>query len=304
MPSGQRIAAAMEIYVRVAELRSFHRAAAALGLTPSAVSKATRRLEDRLGIMLLDRTTRRVQLTREGALLLEHGRRALREIEDAAARLSQSREQVDGIVNVEAWPPFVGQTIVAPTLPELLRRNPGLIVQLSLRDPPRDPRSLGFDLAVCHERPDVEGLVVRAATLVGRIVLCASPAYLDAAGRPRTIEDLKSHACLGLVERGRVAPWPLSTDGGTETIEPHGPFASTSKDVLVDASVRGVGIVRVADFMVARHLEMGVLETVLDAFATSASVPIFLVRPAGRWVPRRTRAVAQYLADAITCTPV
>lgn len=295
--SSRRLAGEIEIYVRVAELRSFRRAASALGLTSSGVSKSVSRLEKQLGVKLLERSTRNVCPTAEGETLLEHGRRALGEIETARVRLSHARERVEGVVRIEAWP-FLGQTIIAPALPELLRGHPGLVVQLSLRDQPRDPGEHDIDIAVCIAPPDGNDVVVRkACTLGARAVLCAAPAYLASAGIPKAIDDLRAHACLGFLIGDQVQPWSLATPGGLVSVVPRGPLVSTSKEVLVAAAVNGLGITRLADRTIASLVEARALEVVLEDHATLESVPVFVARPGGRWIPRRTRVVLQFLLD-------
>ena len=293
----RRLAGEIEIYVRVAELRSFRRAASALGLTASGVSKSVSRLEKQLGVKLLERSTRNVYPTAEGETLLEHGRRALGEIEAARVRLAHARERVEGVVRIEAWP-FLGQTIIEPALPELLRDHPGLVVQLSLSDQPRDPGAHEIDLAVSIAPPESKDVVARrACTLGARAVLCASPAYLASAGTPESIDDLRAHACLGFCLGDQLQPWVLATPGGPVSFAPRGPLVSTSKDVLVAAAVRGLGITRIADRTIAPLVASRALAIVLDNHATMESVPVFVVRAGGRWIPRRTRVVLQFLLD-------
>lgn len=297
MDLDRTIAASIDIYVRAAELRSFRRAASTLGLTPSAVSKAISRLEQRLGVKLFERSTRHVSLTPEGATLLEYGRRALGELGAARARLSRSQSAAEGTVHLEA-PPFIGRSIVAPALPALLRRHPGLVVHLALRGESKGALGERVDLAVRTSSPGEQELMVRrAGTLVGRALLCASPAYVAAAGAPRNIDDLRTHACLGFIGRSGVEPWTFATEGGALRLVPCGPFASTSKDALIDAAVRGVGIVRTFDRTVEVLLQTGALLTLLDPLAVVERQPVFVVSRSARLLPRRTRVVLDFLLE-------
>lgn len=297
MDQSRGVMGSIEAFVRVAELKSFRRAAAALGLTASATSKSIARLERRLGVKLLERTTREVSLTVEGETLLDHGRRALGELANATARLSRARDAVEGAVRIEAWP-FFGEALIAPALPALLRRHPGLSVELLLRDPPREPGTHGLDLAVMAVRPRRQELIVREAPpLAGRAVFCASPAYLATAGAPKTLEGLRVHAGLGFLVHDQVQPWRVQTPTGAVELVPRGPFRSNNKELLLDAAVRGMGIVRVAEQMVMPLLKTGALETVLDGTAEVQQQRVFIARPGGRWMPRRIRIVFEFLID-------
>jgi DNA-binding transcriptional LysR family regulator len=304
MPREPTLLSSVEVFVRVVELSSFRRAAAALSLTPSAVSRSIARLEARTEVRLLRRTTRSLEVTDEGRAFFDHARRALDELDAANLRLRSAREGLSGVVRVEA-PPFLADAFIAPALPALLARHPRLSVHLSVRHPPRDPGEDGIDLAVRISLPRNQAKVVRrVGQLTAKVVLCASPAYLARAGRPRTLDELERHACLGFLSGDHVEPWEHVVEGRTVRRAVRGPLAVGTKALLIQAAVAGVGISRVAEHMIARELEAGLLERVLAGFEVVEQVPLFLVAAHHRgWLPRRLRTVWDFLAEHLATPP-
>lgn len=283
-------------FVAVAEHGGFAAAAPSLGLSPSAVGKAVQRLEARLGVRLLARTTRSVALTQDGRRFHARCVAALAGLAEAEAELRQGRGEPSGLLRV-ALPPLLGRAFVMPVLLELVARWPSLGLEARFGADPVDLAAEGFDLAVrIGELDDRAGLVARPLGAQRRVV-CATPAYLDARGRPTLAQDLLAHDCLVEVRDGRPTPWPyVEADGTTRTLAVDGRVRIGDAQMLGEAALAGAGIAMVPRWLVADHLAAGRLETVLDGVFDSA-LPVNLVWPRTPWPSARLRAAIDALVD-------
>lgn len=258
----------LRAFVKTADLGSFVAAGRALEISASAVGKALARLEEELGVRLLQRSTRRIQLTDEGRLFLERCRRILDELDDAQAMLSQAREQPRGRLRVSA--PIVGHHFLLPLLPEFLARHPDVELDLILTDRAVDLIEEGVDVAIrSGDLPDSR-LVSRPLGQF-RLLLCAAPAYLARRGRPQQLRDLERHDTVRFrhPDSGKLLDWPmLPAAAGAET-RLRTVLACNNMEAVLGATVRGLGIACMPDFLARERLADGGLQTVLDDLPAS-----------------------------------
>lgn len=249
------------VFVRVVERRSFTRAGTQLGLTASGVSRALSRLEERLGVRLLERTTRSLGLTAEGAAYYDRCARILRELEDAEGALAQARGAVRGRLRVDA-PTVLGRFVLAPAVQRLLEAHPELALDLSVRDHVIDPVAEGIDV-VLRMAPLRESELVHKKLGTMHFVVVASPAYLARHGRPRVPADLRRHEMLGFLAGSTLLPWRFRSGGRDVTLVPTGRLHTNSVDALLEATLGGFGITHCLVGHVERELASGQLEVVL-----------------------------------------
>jgi len=254
---------AIAAFVQAAEMRSYSEAARHLGVSASAVGKSVCRLETRLGVRLLHRSTRSITLTAEGAVFLERCRRILCELESAELELSETRQAPQGRLRISL--PLVGM-LVMPALTAFMHRYPAIELDVDFSDRLVDVINEGFDIVMRTGEPTDSRLVSRP---VGnyRLLLVAAPGYLASRGTPRGPADLQHHACLQhrFPSTGKLEPWPLKRDAGMpEWTVPASMVCNTSA-ALLDVAVAGLGIACLPDFLVRPALQRGELVSVLDA---------------------------------------
>ncbi|CAB3687293.1 HTH-type transcriptional regulator PgrR [Achromobacter animicus] len=254
---------AIAAFVQAAEMRSYSEAARHLGVSASAVGKSVCRLETRLGVRLLHRSTRSITLTAEGAVFLERCRRILCELESAELELSETRQAPQGRLRISL--PLVGM-LVMPALTAFMHRYPAIELDVDFSDRLVDVINEGFDIVMRTGEPTDSRLVSRP---VGnyRLLLVAAPGYLANRGTPRSPADLLHHACLQhrFPSTGKLEPWPLKRDAGmAEWTVPASMVCNTSA-ALLDVAVAGLGIACLPDFLVRPALLRGELVSVLDA---------------------------------------
>ncbi|XXX72221.1 LysR substrate-binding domain-containing protein [Sorangium sp. So ce134] len=257
----------MRAFLEVAQRQSFSAAAKALGLTSSSVSKQVARLEERLRVQLLRRTTRRVSLTEAGNLYAERAGRILADVEEAQRAVADLDGIPRGTLRISA-PTILGTIRVAPAVLACRAKYPELRIDLDITDRIVDLVAERIDVAV---RQAVE---VSPASLVARRladdrrVLCASPRYLRRHGTPRRVEDLADHDCVTL-NMEPVARWTLVGPEGERVIPVSGTLRSSDTMTLRDAAVAGIGLANLPDYVVQEHLESGALRRVLPEYGAS-----------------------------------
>jgi DNA-binding transcriptional LysR family regulator len=287
-------AAEMNAFVRVAERGSFAAAAADLGLTPSALSKLVTRIEDRLGVRLLTRTTRKLALTAEGELFVARSREILASIEAAEAEVTAASERPRGHLRISVGT-AVAKQILGPALPVFLDRYPDITVELHVSDRQVDLVAEQIDVAIRSGALGDSTLVARKVGEAMRVI-CASPFYLEKHGTPRVPADLLQHNCLTLPGPA-WSQWPFHTHEGINRLAVSGTFTSDNADLLLDVAVAGLGIARLADFMVARALRDGALVRLLVDSHVPESFPIHALTVPGRHRAPRIRAFVDFLAE-------
>jgi DNA-binding transcriptional LysR family regulator len=253
--------AEMRVFVRAIERGTFALAASDLGLTPSAVSKLVSRLEARLGVRLLNRTTRKLALTAEGETYVRSGRRLIEAVDGLEDEVAASAGRPRGLLRISTAVSF-GVQHLAPALVEFHRRHPDVRVSLSLTDRPTDLLAEQIDVAVRMGPLEDASLVSHTIAEVERVI-CASPAYVREFGAPSTPAELARHRCIVFTAPGR-GRWPFRTnEGGLEQVEISATFASDSLDFILQLALQGGGIARLPDFMVARPIRAGALVPLL-----------------------------------------
>jgi DNA-binding transcriptional LysR family regulator len=253
--------AEMRVFVRAIERGTFAVAASDLGLTPSAVSKLISRLEARLGVRLVNRTTRKLALTAEGETFFRAGRGLIEAVDGLEDEVSASTGRPRGLLRINTAVSF-GVQHLAPALIEFQRRYPDVRINLSLTDRPVDLHAEQIDVALRMGPLEDESLMSHKIADVERVI-CASPAYVAESGEPRSSADLARHRCIVFTAPGR-GRWPFRTaDGGLEQAEVTPAFATDSLECILQLALRGAGIARLPDFMAARWIRAGALVTLL-----------------------------------------
>lgn len=279
-------------FVRTVETGSFSGASRLVGATPSAVSKSVARLEQRLGVRLIQRSTRTQSLTAEGSAYYERVAPLLRAIEDAED-IVQMAETARGLLRVTV-PGDIGRTLIAALAQAFVAQNPAVKLELSVTDRNVDLIREGYDVAVrMGPLPDTD-LVGRSLTSLATVMV-ASPDYLQRRGTPRRIEDLHSHACLRYLLAGR--PYPYTFADGT-TVIPDGPLDTDDAGALRQAALGGAGITHLMRFAVEDDLAQKRLVAVLPELAMT-TVPVHVLHAFGRQLPVRARLFIQFLVERL-----
>jgi len=288
------------VFARIVGTGSLSAAARDLGTSPALVSRRLAALEARLGVRLINRTTRSLHLTDEGAAYYETCTRLLAEIEEADAAVSAGRADPRGILRV-ALPASFGNQHVAPLVPRFVARYPDVQLSLSLSDRNVNVVEEGFDLAI--RIADLADSSLAARKLApNRRVVCASPAYLQRHGTPRTPEDLAQHNCLTTTDFSMN--WDYrDPDGKPGSMRVTGRYACDNWEVIRDWAVAGLGIALKSTWDVRRHLEDGSLVSLLPGYTFATDVAIYAVYPHRRHLPAKTRAFIEFLAESFGPEP-
>ncbi|TCQ97181.1 LysR family transcriptional regulator [Neorhizobium sp. JUb45] len=275
---------------------SFSAAAAALGITASAVGKSVSRLEARLGTKLLHRTTRSLTLTNEGEAYLAACMNVLDELESAEGTIAVGRSVPVGRVRIDL-PGAFGRRHVLPTVLDLSRLHPRLDLSVTFSERLVDIFAEGTDVAVrIGELRDDTGLVARRLGSQ-RLVICASPSYLAENGVPRDEAELLERDCIGGIRRDQRMSWLMkSKDGSTFMQEVKGRHEFNDGMAMVDAVLAGCGLSQLPTWLVGEHLRSGALVPVLEQHA-GAEMPIHVVWPQSRYVKPKLRVLIDALVQ-------
>jgi len=286
---------AMAVFARVVEAGSFSKAAQELGLSKSAVSKQVGRLEDRLGVRLLNRTTRRLSLTEAGTAFYAGCRQLVADAEAAEDAVSHLATAPRGTLRVNA-PMSFGLAHVAPAMPEFLRRYPELSVDLQLNDRTVNLVEEGYDMAVRVGRlPDSSLIAKRLAPM--RRALVAAPDYLDRRGRPGHPGDLVEHDCLIYSYLASGREWRFHGPEGEARVPLKGRLEANNGDALCAAARGGAGLALLPTFICGDDLRAGRLECVLPEWTDDGGAAIHAVFPASRNLSPKVRVFVDFLAE-------
>jgi DNA-binding transcriptional LysR family regulator len=285
----------LQAFVAVARARSFRRAAALGGVSPSGLSEAVRRLEARLSTGLLHRTTRSVTPTEAGARLLDRLGPALGEVQAALAALDAQGGGPRGTLRLNV-PGIVARLVLPPILVRFLAAHPGVTVEVAAEDRFIDVFAAGFDAGVRYdERLERDMVAVPIGPRRQRYVTAAAPAYLAARGRPLHPRDLLRHACLRhRFTSGVTLAWEFERAGESLRLSPEGPLVAGATELLVAAGVAGLGVLHGFEEFVAPAFETGALERILAEWEVSFAGP-FLYYPTRRLMPPALRAFVDFL---------
>ncbi|MFB2567371.1 LysR family transcriptional regulator [Rhizobium sp. IMFF44] len=294
-----RILSGVSVLAAVVEGGSFVKGAELIGITDSGVSRAIGRLEARLGVRLLDRTTRSVTLTDEGRRFYEEVKPHLNAIEDAAVVVSGSASAVHGRLKVDIDPFFL-PLVLAGRLGGFCERYPDLSIEFVTREHVGDLVAEGIDLAIRFGQPRFASLVARKL-IEAPILTVASPRYLERHGRPAHPRDLSAHRCLQFVDPYTGKPFEWEFIRGDETIDvpTSGPLTFTDPKTMLDECLAGTGIAQVIGWGVGQALARGSL---IDLFPDwhGERFPLFAFHPSRKHQPAKVRAFVDFCAGIAT----
>ena len=281
----------LEVFASVAASGSMSVAAKALGYSPAVISKRIKRLEEKLGARLFQRTTRQISLTEAGQGFHQRILAVLEGLEEAEDFVSGRSNMLTGALKVSASTSF-GRMHVAPHLKGFMDQHPSLSINLTLSDDFIDIVAGGYDLAIRIADLSDSSLVARRLAPVRR-VLCASRTYVEEHGLPQTIEDLKNHRCLPAHNNDL---WRLEGPEGAFNLRPEGLLVTNSSEVIREAVISGLGIALRSTWDIGPELKSGALVQVLPAYEGSRNVALSAVYSSRRFLPAKVRLFIDYLA--------
>lgn len=291
----------MNAFAAVVEAGSFTAAAGARGLSKAALSRHVAQLEDRLGLRLLNRTTRRLSLTEAGRAFYEGCQRMLNEAEGAEAQVTALAAKPRGVLRLSA-PMSFGNTHLAPLLAEFLEACPELRLDLVLGDRPVDLVEEGFDAALRIGTLSDSSLIARRLCKV-ETYICGAPAYLRRAGLPQHPQDLKGHNCLLYSYSSEGRFWRFHGPEGQLAVEVAGRVVANNGDALLTLALAGQGLLTLPSFFAAPWLRAGRLVRLLPGWERSPGMGIHLVYPARRNAPPKLRALIDFLVPRLPDPP-
>ena len=285
----------MRIFVATVDAHNFTAAAKRLALSKQFVSRRVMALEEALGVQLLIRNTRKLAVTELGQEFYERARRILGEVEDAEQAMSLRRAGPRGLLRVSA-PMSFGMMHLSPLVASFLREHADVRFDMELSDRTVDVVGEGFDMAIRIGALPDSTLIAQKLVDV-RMVVCCSPGYVRRRGAPVVPGDLARHSCL-LYGHGGVVSWDFVVDGVSKGVEVSGPLRANNGELVRDAAVAGLGIVRLPDFIVAEAVGSGLLVTVLEEFLPSATT-VYAVYPQHRQSSVSIRVFVEFLRESL-----
>ncbi len=284
----------MTIFIGVVEAGTMAGAAKTLGVSATVVSSWIAQLEDTLGVRLLQRTTRRTQITQEGREYYHRCKQILADIEEAGEAVTVGRSRPRGMLRISA-PVALGRKLVAPFIPAYKQRYPEVRIELVLSDRTVDLEDEGFDLAVRSWRPDDSTLIARRLGHLTRVV-CAAPSYLERYGTPQTPAELASHRCLILVAGGRNDDiWHFKGEKALEGVRVSGDLTSNSTEVIAEWAFAGMGLAMKSTWDVEDEIRDGRLVVVLSEYVIQ-SHGLYVLYPDRQYLPARVRTFIDFMA--------
>jgi len=291
----------LNFFVLLARHGSLSAAARLLDVTPPAATKRLALLEARLGVRLVNRTTRSISLTSEGETYLQHATRILADVQDMEDAVSGGRSTPKGLLRVNATLGF-GRTTIAPLVSDFAARFPDVEVQLDVTDRPVDLVENGFDLGIRFGALPDKRLNARRI-MSNRRFLCASPGYLQKYGTPRDLADLSRHRCI--IHRQNddaYGIWRFTRESHTEVIKVQGALSSNDGDIVLGWALDGHGILIRSEWDLAKYLESGRLRVLLSDFELPAA-DLFVYYPSQRNQSARIRAFIDFLIQHFDESP-
>ncbi|MBW0448566.1 LysR family transcriptional regulator [bacterium M00.F.Ca.ET.228.01.1.1] len=287
-------------FISVARAGGFRDAARSSGVSASSLSVAVRRLETRLGLRLLNRTTRSVAPTEAGLRLLEKLTPLFSEMEAALDVLNVFREQPSGTLKLNV-PASAARIVLPGIIAPFLKAYPDIRVEVVVEDGFVDVLSIGCDAGIRYdERLEKDMIAVPIGPRVERFATAAAPGYLDARGRPQHPRELLTHACVRVQFGGGATPiWYFERDGEVVQVDPPGSLVvrpGAAMDLLIEAAVAGVGVIQLFEDILRPHLDSGALEPILEPWWQRFSGP-FLYYPGHRHVPAPLRAFIDFVKE-------
>ncbi|MEE9160457.1 MAG: LysR substrate-binding domain-containing protein [Gammaproteobacteria bacterium] len=279
-------------FVHVVEQGGFTAAARQLSVSTSFVSRQVTRLEDRLDVRLLQRTTRTVRLTEMGKVYYERSREILDQFESLESEMSDLQEKPKGLVRITAAGEYA-ERYVAPLVAEFVAKYPEVSVDLESSMQMVDIVDEGFDIAIRMSALSDSSLIARKVEQ-RRIMVCASPDYLKKHGRPKTPEDLRTHNCLLFPDM----PWRFKYPDRIQEVKVRGSWSSNNGRVLVAAARQGIGLVRFSEYYLEVLINAGELEIILQEYEVDDAAT-WIIYPNRRHLPTRVRYLVEFLLEEL-----
>ncbi len=290
----------IELFCYAAELGSFTAAAAAIGVTPAAVSRSVARTEERLGVRLFVRTTRQMRLTEVGRSYYESCRQALAQLLEAEKKVMGEQHLPSGLLRISVPTPYAHYRLL-PKLPLFRQKYPSVAVDIHVSNQNIDFSEEGYDLAIRGNTPPDSSLIARKLE-DAELTIVATPEYLRRNGRPASIEELAHHECIQfeLPRTGKRVPWSFRVNGSEVKIETAGSYTCMDDFLATLTLVKhGAGLMQVYRFTVEKELKTGELVEVL-ADVGGTSRPFILLYPHATYIPNKTRVFIDYLMQGST----
>lgn len=284
-------------FIAVADTGSFTEAAKSLGRDASVISRRVSQLEQKLGVRLLSRTTRRVALTEVGGIYHRRVQTLLDELAVASREASEVAASPQGLLRISA-PVTFGRQWIAPLLPSFIARHPLIRIDVRFSDRLVDVVADGFDVAIRVG-------VLRDSTLTSRKIasyrnlLVAAPSYLARHGKPKTPDDLAQHACLGFSGHADWPDWLMMKNGKRRTVRPSGPLVADNSEVVLMAAIEGAGITFTAGWLAGPEIRAGRLVEVLPGWSGKAEGGVYAILPPGHLIPTKTRLFVEDINTSI-----
>lgn len=289
------LASELEFFILIARHGNLSAAARAMDITPPAATKRLAQLEAKLGVRLINRTTRSVSLTKEGETYLSHATRILEQLREMEDAVSSSKTDLRGLLRVNATLGF-GRTTIAPLVSEFAKLHPYVELQLELTDKPVDLVDGGFDMAIRFGALPDQRLNARCL-MTNRRFLCASPLYLEQYGTPATLADLAHHRCIIHRQNDEAyGIWRFTRDQQNEVMKVQGTLASNDGDVVLGWALEGHGILIRSEWDLAKYLESGRLKVILPEF-NLPSADLFVYYANRRNQTARARVFIDFLLE-------
>lgn len=291
----------LAFFVQIVKEGTLSGAARELGVTPAAVSKRLARLEEAVGVPLLNRTTRRLSVTDAGELYYANALRILAELEDLERLLSQDRAAPKGLLRVNA-PLGFGRTYITPIVSNFVKRYPEVEVQLQLSDHPLSLVDESYDIGIRFgDVPDARVIATKIAD--NRRLVCAAPSYLKQHGVPRVPNDLARFNCIVLRQNDAAyGTWRFTKGRQTETVKVRGTLSSNDGEVALNWALDGHGLLLRAEWDIAKYLRSGRLQIVLEDYATPPA-DIHAIYPEKHKLSPKVKVFVEFLAASFQGPP-
>jgi LysR family transcriptional regulator for bpeEF and oprC len=293
---------AMEVFVQVVDAGGFTRAAENMQLPKATVSTLIQSLEASLAVKLLNRTTRQINVTADGAAYYERCLRILSEVREAEESLSRTRLSPSGRLRVDVAT-GMARDILIPALPAFFERYPDIIMDLGCSDRPVDLIEEGVDCAVRGGNLADSGLIARRVGVIN-FVTCASPGYIEKFGRPRHPDELERHLCVNYFssKTGKIFNWDFTRDGERIDLPMPGKIAVNDSNAYLSAGLAGLGIMQMARYALEPYLAEGTLVMILEDWL-SDPLPIHVVYPQNRHLSAKVRVFVEWIAELCASFP-
>jgi len=292
---------AMEVFVHVVDTGSFTRAADQMQLPKATVSTLIQTLETTLAVKLLNRTTRQINVTADGAAYYERCLRILSDVRDAEESLSRNRASPSGRLRVDA-PTAMSRDMIVPALPGFFERYPDIELQLGCSDRQIDLIEESVDCAVRGGNLNDSTLIARRVGVMG-FVTCASTDYLNRFGRPTHPHELERHRCINFSSKtGKLYAWDFNRNGQRIEINPPGFIAVNDSNAYLAAGMAGLGILQMGEAAITPHIASGQFEVLLPDWSTDP-LPVHVVYPQNRHLSAKVRVFVEWIAELFANTP-